>query len=365
MQYLRYWVDGGEGKVFYLVEAPTRRRRMRYTAKPTGWSRTRSLKCAKGLRRFEPTLTDGEFYQHKEINIVKKMRMLAMMTPLLALLLVGSAGGAMAAAPGPAVSFQGTYPVTVDAGDYDLTYLVLSFAPGAAIPLHYHGGPALVVGMEGMLTLRPEGQQEHMLMPGDVMNEKAGAHHVMINTSNTPASVMAVVLLPKGAQLTTVIDTSPNPPAGPTVPFMGDYPLTVAAGDYDLVNLVLDFAPGAEIPLHYHGGPAVVVGANGALTLRPEGGQEHILKPGDVMNEKAGARHVMINTGSAPARVFAGLLLPKGAEVTTLVTQSGPPTGMPATGAGPTPWLLLPALVVAIAALVLGAVARQAAARKR
>src|SRR5436309_50423 len=152
------------------------------------------------------------------------------MTALLAPVLALGASGAMAAqpaAPGPTASFQGSYPLTVEAGDYDLTYLVLDFAPGAAIPLHYHGGPALVVGMEGTLTLRPEGAAEHMLMPGDVVNEKAGVRHVMINTSNANARVMAVILLPKGAQLTTVVDTSPNPPAGPTVPFQGHYPLTV------------------------------------------------------------------------------------------------------------------------------------------
>jgi quercetin dioxygenase-like cupin family protein len=296
---------------------------------------------------------------------VKKFRMFAVMTPLLALFLAAGAPGAMAAAPGPGISFQGTYPITVAAGDYDLTYLVLDFAPGAAIPLHYHGGPALVVDMEGMLTLRPEGQPEHMLMPGDVMNEKAGARHVMINTSTTAARILAVILLPKGADLTTVVDTSPNPPPGPTVPFKGDYPMTVAAGDYDLVNLVLDFAPGAEIPLHYHGGPALVLGMNGALTLRPEGGQEHILKPGDMMNEKAGARHVMINTSGAPARILAGVLLPKGAEVTTLVADPSQPTGMPATGGGSAPWLIMLTFAAGIAVLVLGAVARGAAARNR
>ena len=253
--------------------------------------------------------------------------------------------------------------MTVDAGDYDLTYLVLDFAPGAAIPLHFHGGPALVVDMTGTLTLRPEGGQEHVLTPGDVMNEKAGARHVMINTSNAAARIMAVVLLPKGAQLTTVVDTSPNPPPGPTVPFQGDYPITVAAGDYSLVNLVLDFAPGAAIPLHYHGGPVVVVGMNGMLTLRPEGGQEHMVMPGDVMNEKAGARHVMINTSNADAAILAGVLLPKGAELTTVVAQQ--PVGMPSTGVGSMPGAIFAVLLLSILSLVLGSAARFAQARNR
>lgn len=258
-------------------------------------------------------------------------------------------------AAGPTISYQGEFPLTVDAGDYDLTYLVLDFAPGAQIPLHYHGGPALVVGMEGMLTLRPENGPEHMLMQGDVVNEKAGVRHAMINTGKANARVIAVVLLPKGAQLTNVVATGVStdpPPPGPTVAFQGDYPLTVAAGEYSLVNLVLDFSPGAEIPLHYHGGPAVLVGMDGTLTLRPEGGMEHTLGPGQVANEKAGVHHVMINTTSANARILAGVLLPKGAELTTVVT--GQLTGMPATGSGDMRGVALTLVALALLGLTLG-----------
>jgi quercetin dioxygenase-like cupin family protein len=148
---------------------------------------------------------------------------------------------------------------------------------------------------------------------------------------------------------------------GPTISFQGTYPLTVDAGDYDLTYLVLDFAPGAAIPLHYHGGPALVVGMTGTLTLRPEGGQEHVLTPGDVMNEKVGARHVMINTGNANATILAGVLLPKGAELTTVVAQ--PPVGMPSTGVGSIPGAILAVLLLSILSLLLGSAARFAQAR--
>ncbi|HST04022.1 MAG TPA: cupin domain-containing protein [Chloroflexia bacterium] len=293
---------------------------------------------------------------------MSKLRLLSVLVALLSALPVAGVGSSLAQTLDPTVSFQGSFPLTVQAGEYDLTYLVLDFAPGASIPLHYHGGPALVVGMEGALTLRPEGGTEHVLAPGDVMNEQAGVKHVMINTGTTNSRIMAVVLLPKGADLTTVVDTSPNPPPGPTVPFQGDYPISVTAGDYDLVNLVLNFAPGASIPLHYHGGPVVVVGLEGMLTLRPEGGSEHMVMPGDVMNEKAGARHVMINTGTSNASIMAGVLLPKGAELTTVVAQ---PVGMPTTGLGSLQGVILAVLLVALLSILLGSVARFAQSRKR
>jgi quercetin dioxygenase-like cupin family protein len=292
---------------------------------------------------------------------MNKLKMLTVMLALLAPLPLGSALSALASpaaqAAGPTVSFQGTFPMTVEAGDYEMVYLVLDFAPGAGIPLHYHGGPALVVGMQGELTLRPKDGAEHKLMPNDVVNEKALVQHTMTNLSQANTRIMAVILLPKGQDVTTVVDTQTKI-AGPTVAFQGSYPLPgVTAGDYDLVNLVLDFAPGAQIPLHYHGGPALVVGKNGVLTLRPEGGMEHTVAAGQVVNEKAGARHVMINTGTADAGIFAGVLLPKGAELTTLVNTtdpSAPQPGMPSTGHSANDWLAL-IVVSTVLVLVVGA----------
>jgi quercetin dioxygenase-like cupin family protein len=198
-----------------------------------------------------------------------------------------------------------------------------------------------------------------MLMPGDVANEEAGVRYVMTNASSANARVMAVVLLPKGAQLTTMVDTNPNPPFGPIASFQGSYPLTVEAGEYSLVNLVLDFAPGAQIPLHFHGGPVVLVGMSGTLTLRPEDGPEHTVGPGQVVSEKAGARHEMLNISAADARILAGVLLPKGAELTTLVTdtsQSAQPAGMPKTGSDDLMPTIVGLLSLALRLLILGGV---------
>jgi quercetin dioxygenase-like cupin family protein len=295
---------------------------------------------------------------------MNKLRSITIVVALLAPLVAFGATRSTAAQAGPTVPFQGGFPMTVEAGDYDLLYLVLDFAPGAAIPLHYHGGPATVVGMEGELTLRPHDAPERKLNPGDVVNEKAGVHHVMTNMSNANARILAVILLPRGAEVTTVVDTAGAPP-GPTVPFQGSYPISVTAGEYDLVNLVLDFAPGASIPWHFHGGPAVVVGMDGELTLRPQGAAERKLRATEVVNEKAGAIHEMVNTSNADARILAGVLLPKGSDLTTLVQQLQEPAGMPRTGAEGISDALLPLLIVAALFLAVGSTARLAYAKKR
>src|SRR3954465_1293161 len=141
-----------------------------------------------------------------EVTKVNKFKMLAVMLALLAPFPLSGALNAHAAPSeqaGPKASFQGTFPLTVEAGDYDLVYLVLDFAPGAGIPLHYHGGPALVVGMEGELTLHPKGGEAHMLMPNGVVNEKALVQHTMTNLSQAKTRILAAILLPKGQDVTT------------------------------------------------------------------------------------------------------------------------------------------------------------------
>src|SRR5690349_13647600 len=153
-----------------------------------------------------------------------------------------------------------------------------------------------MVEVDGELSLQSHDGSERKLQPADTANEQAGAHHVMVNTSTASARILVMMPLPKAGQVTTLVNTATNVP-GQTVTFKGSYPITATAGEYDLVNNVLEFAPGAEVPLHYHGGPAVIVGMDGELTLRA-GGHEHRLKPGDLDTQPAGAQHVMQNMGA-------------------------------------------------------------------
>jgi hypothetical protein len=139
--------------------------------------------------------------------------------------------------------------------------------------------------------------------------------------------------------------------SGPTVPYQVSYPITVAAGHYELLCLLLDFAPGAGRPLHFHGGPAAV----GAWTVNGScepGGYEHPLKPGAVVNEHAGAQHQMPNTGASDARILAGVLLPQGVALTTLVAP--PAVGMPSADVSDRMNGRVPALTGSLLCLALG-----------
>jgi quercetin dioxygenase-like cupin family protein len=107
-------------------------------------------------------------------------------------------------------------------------------------------------------------------------------------------------------------------PAGPSVGAQGKYPISVKAGEYDLLTVVLDFAPGAGIPKHTHGGEVLVTVLSGEITLR-EMSMTKKYKAGQGWTEKPGAVHAAANEGKTNARVLVTALLPKGAELTTLV----------------------------------------------
>jgi len=107
-------------------------------------------------------------------------------------------------------------------------------------------------------------------------------------------------------------------PPGPTVVYQAKFPIMVQGADYDLVNLILDFPSGTGIPKHIHGGPVLATVLSGEITLI-EKGTQIIKKIGESWTEKPGDEHAVINAGKETVRVVVSILLPKGAEATSLV----------------------------------------------
>jgi quercetin dioxygenase-like cupin family protein len=107
-------------------------------------------------------------------------------------------------------------------------------------------------------------------------------------------------------------------PPGPTVANQAKFPIMVKGADYDLLTIILDFLSGAGVPKHIHGGPVLVTVLSGEMTLIEKGGQI-IKKTGESWTEKPGDEHAVINAGRETVRVVVSLLLPKGAEATSLV----------------------------------------------
>ena len=96
------------------------------------------------------------------------------------------------------------------------------------------------------------------------------------------------------------------------------FPIIVAAGEYALVNQVLDVPVGGGLPQHYHSGPVVVTVVTGELTMIEAAG-ERIVRAGESWTENAGDRHASVNKSAATVRIVSSALFPKGVPRTTVV----------------------------------------------
>jgi quercetin dioxygenase-like cupin family protein len=108
--------------------------------------------------------------------------------------------------------------------------------------------------------------------------------------------------------------------ATPTVVNYAEYPLKVGGSDYTLITIVQDFPPGTGIAPHRHGANLLVTVMSGALTLHERGG-DRVVKAGESFTESPGNVHSVDNMGPDPVRIAVSVLLPKGQEITTMVSD--------------------------------------------
>jgi len=106
----------------------------------------------------------------------------------------------------------------------------------------------------------------------------------------------------------------------PVTANQGKFPITLQSGEYALISIIFDIDPGAGVPKHMHGGQVLVLVLSGEMTLR-EKGAERVVKAGESWTEDSGNEHSVVNAGSVTARVAVSMLLPKGAEATTIIKR--------------------------------------------
>ena len=127
---------------------------------------------------------------------------------------------------------------------------------------------------------------------------------------------LVLLLIPVAALAHQQSQTADVPP-GPTTVYRMSTPVTNPEG-YNLVTLVLEFAPGAWTPVHVHGGEGLITVLDGELTLRIEGEDEQTFGPGEGWHEPEGRRHSAGNNTDAPARLVVTFIAAEGAELTTV-----------------------------------------------
>jgi quercetin dioxygenase-like cupin family protein len=114
--------------------------------------------------------------------------------------------------------------------------------------------------------------------------------------------------------------------------------LVPQAGPLEIVQLTIDFVPGAASNMHYHSGVAHTTVLAGAITVRTADGDQQV-GVGESWTDAPGAVHQALNLGDTPAVVVASFVQPKGAMITIPVASlqsPGPtlPPARPTTGDG-------------------------------
>src|SRR6185503_11194257 len=117
-------------------------------------------------------------------------------------------------------------------------------------------------------------------------------------------------------------------PPSATIRYKSTLEVAQPPSQFDLIEVVLDFAPGAWTRPHSHGGQGLITVLEGEITLRREG-TEKVYKAGESWAEQPGAVHQAGNAGDEPAKLAALFLLPKDAQLTTIQetgnTEQAPP----------------------------------------
>jgi quercetin dioxygenase-like cupin family protein len=100
------------------------------------------------------------------------------------------------------------------------------------------------------------------------------------------------------------------------------------SGPYDIVQFLLDFAPGAWTPMHTHGGKVLVTVLEGEIVRTHEHGTDRYTK-GQFWAELPDEPHKAGNDTGSPATVLVTAVLPAGAPLSTVAgaPSPNPPAG--------------------------------------
>ena len=116
-------------------------------------------------------------------------------------------------------------------------------------------------------------------------------------------------------------------PAGVTTVFEQRFEAASPPTQGEVLQAVLDFAPGSWTPTHTHGGPVYVTVLEGEMTLRM-GGADQKFRAGEGWIDNPDEPHAAGNDGTTAARIVATFVLPRGATP-TIVAETGAQGDLP------------------------------------
>jgi quercetin dioxygenase-like cupin family protein len=271
------------------------------------------------------------------MSLSRSFKWVIMLAVLMLLVSQGVAyGQGLSAAPAPTVRYQSSFPVANAPAFFDELLLLVDVPTGASSPPHTHGGDQFITVLEGDLTrrvLRPPKSEIHY-RAGNTYIEKRGELHEVVNGSKDKVRLLSTFLLPPGTPLTSIQQQgSSQLPPGPVTFYRSKLAVATTPPQFDVVQQVLDFVPGAWTAAQSHGGQALNMVIDGAVIVRTNGA-EKMYKAGESWTNAAGQAYAVGNTTVAQASIAVSILLPKGASLTTgqAAAPAGSPSTLPTTG---------------------------------
>ena len=129
---------------------------------------------------------------------------------------------------------------------------------------------------------------------------------------NATRLIAAAVLIASGVTLQVAQAQQP----GITRTDLQRHDLSVAGRE--VVQVRVDFAPGAAFPRHSHPGEEIVYAIEGTMDYQLDGQPPATLEAGEVLFIPAGAIHAVKNTGKANAAELATYIVEKGKPLLVL-----------------------------------------------
>jgi quercetin dioxygenase-like cupin family protein len=234
------------------------------------------------------------------------------------------------AQPGPVVRHLFRTPGLPQPARFQVVQSLLHFDPGAATPFHQHLGQVIVTVLEGENTFI-RNRVETVYKAGDSFVEVPGEILQARNAGTSRMSVMATYLQPWEAPLSRPEPQDKTPLPRPFVSYQFKTDVSPMTDPFDVVQQLLDFAPGAATPVHTHPGIVVVTVLAGELTFQLNG-TDTVYKEGESFVEVPGQVVQARNAGAVQTSVMVSYLIPKDAPLSTVHHAAPAPAALPATG---------------------------------
>ena len=140
--------------------------------------------------------------------------------------------------------------------------------------------------------------------------------------------ILSILLLPTAFVMAcgggTAGPAKSSAPPGPVVKYRNTLGALTAGAPLDLVQSILDFAPGAASVVHTHTAPNLATVLQGQITVKAPSGDK-VASAGDMLVEPVNQPVQAVNTGSGEAMVAGAFPVPHGTKPTAPVAGQPAP----------------------------------------